>query len=177
MKTMKELRLENPNTRILYHLTYWDGALSGVCLYEGKKQYFEMIHEDMWSYMDEWPEWEKYCKQNDIEIILDDYPDEDGDVYYYTARIFAIYDTPDDVMEIIDENYQLFCKYVGTHCNYDSDGKRGRGATIRLSPDEPEDLGDMRPYSEHDKFYKSERRSANMDKQNWKMLEMFIYPF
>ena len=35
MKTMQELRKEDPNNnRILYHINFWDGPISGVCLYE-----------------------------------------------------------------------------------------------------------------------------------------------
>lgn len=169
---MKELRQENPEYGVLYHLNYWDGALSGVCLWNGKKQYFDVIHEEKKSFYDDWPEWEKYCRENDIEIFDDE---DDGEIYYYTDRIFGVYDTPNDVMEILDENHELFRKYVGTHTDY-IDGKRGVGARIPLRPDHPEDIGDLRPYDQHDNFYKAERRQANIDIKKWKLIGHFNYP-
>ena len=51
------------------------------------------------------------------------------------------------------------------------------GARIPLRTDHPEDLGDMRPYDQHDKFYKAERRVAKIDTENWKILDKFVYPF
>jgi hypothetical protein len=174
MKTMKELRNESPDYRALYHLNYWDGPLSGVCLWNGKKQYFNAMHEDMNSYMEEWPEWERYCKENDIDI----YEDDDGDEkYYYTHRVFLVYETPGEIMDIIQENHDLFRKHVGTHTDYNEDGHRGQGARISLRADHPEDIGNLRPYSEHDKFYKSEKKQAKMDLKNWEILGKFMSPF
>ncbi len=175
MKSMRELRKENPNFRVLYHTNYWDGPLSGVCLWDGKKQYFDVIYDEKYSYMDEWSEWEKFCKENGIEI--DSYEDVDDGIIYYTDRIYAVYDTPDDVMKVMENRNELFCKYVGTHCNYDEDGNRGRGARIPLRPDHPEDLGDLRPYSEHDKFYKADIEKPDIRKDEWKILGKFVYPF
>ena len=161
MKTMKELRQENPNYRVLYHLNYWDGALSGVCLWNGKKCYFNTIHEDTWSYMEEWSDWEKYCIENDINIHISD--DNDGEILYYTDRIFAVYEAPEEEMNIIQENHDLFRKYVGTHTDYNENGYKG--------------CGDLRPYSEHGKFYNVERKQAKIDLENWNLLGKFTYPF
>jgi len=64
----------------------------------------------------------------------------------------------------------------GTHINYDMDGKRGIGARIPVRPD-PEDIGNLKPYTDHDKFYKAEKRKAKMDKDNWKILMKFKNPW
>lgn len=68
MKSMRELRQENPNFRVLYHINYWDLPISGVCLWNGKKQYFDVIHYEEYSCSDEWLQWENSCLENDIEI-------------------------------------------------------------------------------------------------------------
>ncbi len=174
MISMKELRLKDPNYRILYHMNFWDGVLSGVCLWDGERHYFSMIQEDHECEImsdEDWKDWCDYCITNNIEI-----DNEDRNVYS-TERIFAVYDTPDSVMEIIEENHNLFREYVGTHTDYDENGKRGHGARIPLHPDHPEDIGDLKPYSEHDKFYKSDRKQAKIDLENWKIIGNFIYPF
>ena len=79
MKSMKQLRQEYPDTKVLYHLNYWDGAISGVCIYKGQRQYFEMWRESesKYSWNDDWSEWEKYCKENDIEILQDYWEDDE----------------------------------------------------------------------------------------------------
>lgn len=156
---MRELRIESSDYRALYLLNYWDGPLSGVCLWNGKKQYFNVIHEHINSYMEEWNDWEKYCQENDVEI----YEEDDGDrIYYYTPRVFEVYETPNEVMNIIEENHELFRRYVGKHTDYDENGHRG---------------DNLKPYSEHDKFYKSEKKQAKMDLENWEILGKFMGPF
>jgi hypothetical protein len=46
MKIMKQLREDSKGeTRLLYHLNYWDGPISGVCLYNGKKCYFSALRD------------------------------------------------------------------------------------------------------------------------------------
>lgn len=162
MKSMRELRQENPNFRVLYHCNYWDGPISGVCLWNGKKQYFDIFHWEFYSYDEEnWSEWEKFCKENDIKIHF--YEDNEYGIVYYTDRIYAVYDTPDDVMRVMEKRDELFCKYVGTHCNYDESGRR--------------EVGNLRPYSEHDKFYKADIEKPNIRKEEWTILGKFVYPF
>lgn len=43
---MKKIRMVNPNNKVLYHLNYWDGPISGICLWNNEKQYFEMCNDE-----------------------------------------------------------------------------------------------------------------------------------
>ena len=177
MKTMKEMReTTNGQTRALYHLNYWDGPISGVCLYNGKKCYFDTIEEVNDKILLNDKEWEIYQKEM-LEYDPDYKFNEDDRWEWDCYRIYGIYETPEDVMEILEENHELFCKFVGTHTDYDMNGKRGVGARIPMRPDHPEDIGDLRPYTDHDKFYKAERRQPKMDKDNWTILEKFVTPW
>ena len=120
---------------------------------------------------DEWKDWCDFCIENGHEI------DERERTEIYTIRVYAIYKTPKDQMDIIQENHDLFKKYVGSHTDYDENGNRGIGARIPLRPDHPEDIGHLRPYSEHDKFYKADKRKEKIDLENWEILDRFTYPF
>ena len=173
MKSIRELREESKGeTRILYHLNYWDGPISGVCLYNGQRCYFNTIDEVTEEYLMSDKDWEDWCMwQLSIGKEID--PDDRTEINWY--RIFAIYETPKEDIEILDENNNMFCKYVGTHNNYDNSGCRGSGARVPVREDHPEDLGDLKPYSEHDKFYKAKRREPKLDVENWKILEKFIF--
>lgn len=89
---MKELRENSTQNGLLYHLDYWDGPISGVCLYNGQKCYFHMIREifdeeDEDLRMDD-NEWNNYCqKLLDSGYVVD--PEERHYTKWY--RIFAIY--------------------------------------------------------------------------------------
>ena len=83
--------------KLVYHSNYWDGPLSGVCLYKEKQYWFNCVH---------------------------DYHDKTEDNESLDMRIYAIYDlTP---IEWEHENYwhNLFVRYVGTHTSYDDNGCR-----------------------------------------------------
>jgi len=168
MKEMKQLRLEsNGETRVLYHMNFWDGPISGVCLYNGKKCYFDTINEVHEERLMDEEEWIDYC----VEMVKHGYdinPDDRNEYNWY--RIYAIFETPDEVMEILDENHNLFKKHVGTHCNYNWDGLRPLDISI-------EDHKNSISQIDHSKFYGVEKRSANLEVKKWKILEQFIGPF
>jgi len=46
MTSMRKLREIDCNTRVMYHLNYWDGPISGICLWNGDHQYFECENID-----------------------------------------------------------------------------------------------------------------------------------
>lgn len=103
--------------------------------------------------------------------------DNNGNIAYYTSRVYAVYDTPDDVMNVMEKRNELFCKYVGTHCNYNENGQRGRGASLPIREGHIGDLGDLKPYSEHSKFYNGNIKKPNIRKEEWIILGKFVYPF
>ncbi len=154
MKTLKELREEsNGQTRMLWHSNFWDGPLSGVILWNGEKAWFEMYDEkDVEILMSdvEWKEWIDYHKEK-----YGTEPDEEDKIEYDRYRYFKVYRLPQQTMNAIIHNHELFRKYVGTHTDYDENGSRGRGATIGTS-----DLGDLKPYKNHSKFYNAKRSDS-----------------
>ena len=96
MKSMKEFREEsNGQTRVLYHLNYWDGPISGMCLYNGKLCYFDVVDEIITkTYMDD-IQWFSYC----VECLRGGYKIDDEDrTDQYEERIYGIFETPEDVV-------------------------------------------------------------------------------
>jgi hypothetical protein len=160
IKSMMELRKENPDFRVLYHNDYWDGPISGVCLWNGSKQYYDILHWEKYSDDDlgEWKVWEKYCKENGIEVCSF----WDNETIYYTDRVYAVYDTPRQVISVIENRHHWFCKFVGNHCNYDKNGKRL--------------IGFLKPNSEHEKFYNGDIEKPSIRKEEWKIIGEFVLP-
>jgi hypothetical protein len=39
-------RIERDAVRLLWHVDYWDGPLSGVCILRGTRHWFQMLDED-----------------------------------------------------------------------------------------------------------------------------------
>ncbi len=167
-KRLNELREETQGqTRMLYHLDYWDGPLSGIMLWIGKKVYFKKTDEYTIKTLlseDEIQDFREYCKLNNCSF------DEDYDIYEHEYNwIYTAYEIDDETLEAIEFNHALFSKYVGTHTDYDEIGYRGCGARIPLRPEHPEDLGDLKPQSEWDKFYKSteiKKETLNLKEEN-----------
>lgn len=141
--------------QISYHLNYWDGMISGVCLYNGVKCYFDTIDEVYEeNYMPD-EQWLKYCEdanKNGLEI----YEEDRTDIKWW--RIFAIYETPDDVIKRLDRNHRIFEKYVSKRSSYDMNGKRIN-----------EDVEKYNPIL-YDIFCK---KDPEINKDNWKILEKF----
>lgn len=163
MKIMKQLREDSKGeTRLLYHLNYWDGPISGVCLYNGKKCYFSALRDiydedDMKMTDDEWIEYCLYLAKGGYIVDKDD---RDYNSWY---RVFAIYDTPDNIIEILEENHKLFQEHVGTHCDYDFNGRRN--------------INSVKHSSNFDKFYKADKRKAEIKESDWIILDVFVGPY
>lgn len=80
----------------LYHSGYWDGPLSGVCLYQGERLWFNNVH---------------------------DYQSKTEDGKYLDMRIYALHRLTAEEWKQEDYWHNLFKKHVGTHTSY-KDGKR-----------------------------------------------------
>lgn len=89
--------------KLLYHSNYWDGPLSGVCEYQGKRYWFDCLNED--------------------ETTVD----EDGEPCFARRR-YGIYELTEEEWEEQDVWHRLFETYVGTHTNYNEQGERTIGA-------------------------------------------------
>lgn len=146
MKRLRELREESVGqTRMLWHSNYWDGPMSGLMLWNGEKAWFNMkSEENIKSNMsdEDWNDYVLYYKEH-----YNEEPDEEDRIEYDRIRVFNVHRLPKNIMEAVEHNHELFRKYVGTHTDYDMNGNRGRGATSS------KDLGDLRPYNQHSKFY------------------------
>lgn len=88
--------------RKLFHVSFYDGALSGLCLINNDKCWFQCI--------------EDYYDNNTWDDDNDDYPP------WY--RRFIIFKLSDDKLKRIEENHEKFRTMVGTHTDYDENGKR-----------------------------------------------------
>lgn len=105
-------RIDFDEITLLWHCAYWDGMLSGVCLYQGEKCYFTLVSEDI---------------------------SPEGEM----SRDFILFKLTEEQARTHTERHELFRKYVGTHTDYDSEGKRSLGAT--------------HPQSEWHKYYDVEK--------------------
>jgi hypothetical protein len=85
--------------RLLWHHNFYDGPLSGICLYQNKEHWFQMVDEIPFK--------------------------EDDD--YRLGRVFVIVElTPEDI-KIESSNHNEFRKFVGTHADYDENNERVHG--------------------------------------------------
>lgn len=87
--------------RKLFHVGYHDGALSGLCLIDNQKCWFECV--------------EDYYDNNTWD---------DDDYYPPWCRRFIILKLSDDKLKRIEDNHEKFRTMVGTHTDYDENGKR-----------------------------------------------------
>lgn len=93
-----------PTMRKLWHSNYWDGPLSGMCLIEGQKYWFECVEE-----------W----------LDNNSYPEDDDDFETPWYRRFLIWKLTDEQQATIEARHAKFQRMVGTHCDYDENGHRG----------------------------------------------------
>lgn len=161
MKTLTELRKESSGqTRMLWHSSYWDGPQSGMMLWNGELVWFVMhkeTYDEVLMSDEDWMEWIDYYKEK-----YGKEPNEEDRIEYDRTRYFKVYRLPEKIREAKIHNHMLFQKYVGLHTDYDIEGKRGRGASSS------KDLGDLKPYNLHSKFYRA--KSNN----NWLVK---LFPF
>ena len=81
--------------RILWHSGYWDGPTSGMCMFNDKKCWFET--EELGGWLDE-----DTCE----------------------PRLYKILEISDEQIRDLEERHHRFRKYVGSHTDYDENGKR-----------------------------------------------------
>lgn len=86
--------------RLLWDCNYYDGILSGYCIYEDKLHYFNCVDEN-----------DNYW--NDDESKNSD------DLWY---RRFNLYEVPQDEIDEVYRRHKVFQDNVGTHTDYNYDG-------------------------------------------------------
>jgi hypothetical protein len=92
-------QIPRQEVRLLWHCGYWDGPLNGMCLYQGKRYWFEAI----------------------------DPFDEEKDEYVFPRRM-GIYLLSAEELHEQEEIHQHFQQDVGMHTDYDEKGERLIGA-------------------------------------------------
>lgn len=121
--------------RGLWYCGYYDGPLSGVCLYEGEKRWFtcaEEIFYNEWTAADEdYPEMWEPCM----------------------SRRFVVFGmTPEDTAYEVTR-HEKFQAHVGWHCDFEPDGRRAGGCWDQKewskfdewSKTNPRQHGEMKP--------------------------------
>jgi len=83
----------------LWSLGWYDGPLSGICLYEGQKHYFELFDET----------WEEYSSDSDSEL--------DG-LGPYSVRHYYIRKLDPIIASREEARHNLFIKYVSNSHDY-----------------------------------------------------------
>ena len=89
----------------VYHSGYWDGPLSGMCRYQGRRYWFSCVH---------------------------DYHDTTDDGRPLDQRIFGIYELTDSEWKEEEYWHNLFEKYVGTHTRYEDNRRTGQVGPSKL---------------------------------------------
>lgn len=102
-------RVPKSSVRMLWHHDYWDGPISGACLFNNDRLWYTCYDE---GYGEDW------------------------------YRKFVLLRLSDEKWKEIDFSHGMFQDYVGTHTDYDENGKRTIGADLkpRIEPN-------------HNKFY------------------------
>jgi len=110
---------------ILWHEDYYDGYLSGMCLYRGKMHYFKGVDEGEVVYFKD-------------EEGFDEIDKDRSDKWW---RRFVLFELTD--LEVVEatRRHDLFRKHVGTHTDYDSDSPQRR------------EIGKTHPQSEWNLYY------------------------
>lgn len=129
----RNLLIPRKEVRMLYHLNYWDGALSGVCEWRGRRYYFNCMLDERVT-VEEEPGDPEYVDPtgpvpDDWKWIFDyGYKNladmEDLNEDYYGFRYMALFDLSPAEWEAEDERHAAWRKYIGHHCDYDKNEKR-----------------------------------------------------
>lgn len=98
--------LKREDVIFLWYVDYYDGPLSGICLYEGKLYYFSL-------------EKEKFSSRDRTEIeiqqikdeLKEDYDPIDDDKIFICKDVYYLYELTDKEYHILFSNYS-----VVTHC-------------------------------------------------------------
>lgn len=90
----------------LWHHSYWDGALNGVCEVNGEMCWFECIEEY----------WDNHSAPDETDQASDWEPP------WY--RRFLVHKLTEEQFLAVKARNDKFCQMVGTHSNYDENGKR-----------------------------------------------------
>jgi len=158
MKTLDELtKLTKGTTRLLYHLNYYDGPLSGIMLWDGKKAYFKFYKEKVIKTpftKKEKEEWKVICKNKNWEY------DKKECVDYEFKWFYKVYKIPKETLKLLDSQHRKFRWLVGTHTDYNKSNQRERQKKK------------LKPYFLHHIFYRN-RKDIKIEVDKWEVIGEF----
>jgi len=99
-------RVEYKDAYMLYHKSFWDRPLSGICSFGGKRYFFRVAVE---------------IEEVMIDSIMESYKGT-------SEIIYVLEELSEEAWKIEDEVHAKFTKYVGKHTEYNSEGRRQLGA-------------------------------------------------
>lgn len=89
---------------MLWETDHWDGPLSGIALYQGRKVWFECI------------DWGGYQFPN--KSMMDKDPSLDQSSRYYIPRTFGLYELTAQELSLQEEIHRRFQQCVGYHWDH-----------------------------------------------------------
>lgn len=94
--------IDKAEIRLLWDSNYWDGPLSGMALYQGRKHAFDMASDREWEHEN---------------------PDDEDDIGGISKpRMYHLYHLSDEEIEIETNRHRIFEEYCGRHTSYDENG-------------------------------------------------------
>lgn len=125
MKYINDLRIETKGqTRLLWYNDYYDGPRSGLMLWDNKKCWYKIYDEEIIEIP--YTENEKKYEIDFFKKMGDDISKNDDEYFTHTEiyYLYYVYNLDNIELEKIEYNHEIFKKYVGTHTDYDLNGKR-----------------------------------------------------
>ncbi len=100
----------------LYHCDYYDGPLSGACLWRGRRYWFRCVERLYPPVLGP-----------DGRQVVDEY----GDPMTEDVRVFHLFDMPTEWWAAEDSRVSLWRECVGAHCDYDPVTQRRQVGALR----------------------------------------------
>ncbi len=142
------------NYRMLYHVDFYDGPLSGMMLWDGEKVWFNCVDQDHNKIYYNHEQLEEMAKS--LKCSVEELEEEDTfDIE--TIWTYNVYELDHETINILDYNNQLFIDNVGSYCSYDENGKR---------------LKELKPVEQHPNYWNN-KKEFNLDLDNRKIIGQF----
>lgn len=135
----QETKIPREKIKLLYDLNFWDGPLSGVCRWEGKRYYFNCLYEETAiledepgdpEYVDSYgpvsPEWE-WIFQYGYKSLADM---DDLNENSHTFRYMVLFELTEEEWKAEDQRHAAWRKYIGRHSDYDENEISGIGSQV-----------------------------------------------
>lgn len=116
-------KIDRSEIQLLWHHDYWDGYLSGFCLYKDRMHFLKCVDEG-----------ETFYKDSDCDEV----DEERSDPWY---RRYTIIELTDEEIAEVTRCHELFRQHVGTHTDYCAESPQHRT------------IGATKPQSEWHLFY------------------------